>query len=60
MELGGVVKLFDYNGLNDLCSWSKILLDYGRPDPKRPNPGYRVIAADSEETISHIVAKLTS
>lgn len=59
-ELGGVVKLYDYNGLNDLRSWSKLLSNYGRPDPHGPNPRYRVIVADSEETISHIVAKMTS
>ena len=58
-ELGGVVKLYDYNGPNDLRSWSKILPDYGRPDPKGPNARYRVIIADSEKTISNIVAELT-
>jgi fructose-1,6-bisphosphatase/inositol monophosphatase family enzyme len=59
-ELGGVVKLYDYNGSNDLHSWSNVLVDYGRPDPDGPNPRYRVIVAESEKTISKVVAKITS
>lgn len=59
-ELGGVVKIYDYNGMNDLRSWSKLLPDYGCPDPDGPNPRYRVIVAGSEEIISNIIVKMTS
>ena len=57
-ELGGVIRLYDYNGLNDTGSWSKTLPDYGSPDPKGPNPRYRVIIADSEQTIDKITAMI--
>ncbi len=59
-ELGGVIRLYDYNGLNDSGSWSKILQDYGNPDPKGPNSRYRVIVGDSEKTINKIIAKITA
>lgn len=59
-ELGGVVRLYDYNGLNDVNSWSQILEDYGSPSPKGANPRYRVIIADSEKTIDSLVAKITA
>lgn len=58
-ELGGVFRLFEYDGLNDLESWSKTLLDYGSPDAKGSNPRYRVIIADAEKTIDDIIATIT-
>ena len=57
--LGGVFRLFEYDGLNDLTSWSKPLKDYGSPSPKGANPRYRVIIADSEKTIDTIITRLT-
>lgn len=57
-ELGGVIRLFDYNGLDDLTSWTKSLQNYGSPSPKGSNPRYRVIIADSEITIDILVAKM--
>jgi len=53
--LGGVVRLYAYNGLNDATSWSKILKNYGRPDPNGANPRFRVIIADSEKTIDKVI-----
>ncbi len=58
-QLGGTIRLFEYNGLEDLHSWSKILQHYGNPDPKGSNPRYRAIIADTEETIDNIVAKIS-
>ncbi len=58
-ELGGIVKLFDYNGLDDVNSWSEYLSDYGSPSPKGSNPRYRVIIADSNNTISNILSSLS-
>ena len=57
-ELGGVLRLYDYEGLDDAGSWSKTLQDYGSPDPKHSNPRYRVIIADSEKTIDNIIAEI--
>jgi hypothetical protein len=53
-ELGGAVRLYDYDGLNDVSSWSKTLKNYGSPDPKGSNPRFRVIIADSEKIIDKI------
>ncbi len=54
-ELGGVIRLYRYNGLSDTGSWSDILPNYGNPDPKGSNPRYRVLIGDSEGTINKIV-----
>jgi len=54
-ELGGAVRLYEYNGLDDVSSWSTLLKDYGSPSPKVSNPRFRVIIADSEATIDEIV-----
>ncbi len=58
-ELGGVIRLFEYRGLNDTDSWSKVLVNYGRPNAKGANPRYRVIIANSDETIDQILDTLT-
>ncbi len=58
-ELGGAIRLYDYNGLSDTDSWSTILTTYGNPDPKDANPRYRVIVGDCEKTINKIVAAMT-
>ena len=54
-ELGGVTKLFDYQGLEDVDSWDKCLNNYGSPDPKGANPRYRVIIGNSEKTIDQLI-----
>ena len=58
-ELGGVFRLFEYEGLDDLTSWSNPLKDYGSPDAKGANPRYRVIIADTNKTIDDIVTIIT-
>ncbi len=57
-ELGGVLRLYCYNGLSDTNSWSELLPNYGIPDVKGPNPRYRMIVADSERTINKIVSTM--
>lgn len=54
-ELGGVTRLFEYDGLDDLKNWSEVLGDYGSPDPRGANPRYRVIIADNDKTIDSVV-----
>lgn len=59
-ELGGAIRLYEYDGLDDLTSWSKILQDYGSPDAKGSNPRYRVIIAESDKTIDKVTTAIIS
>lgn len=59
-ELGGVIRLFDYKGIADSENWSKVLPNYGNPDPRDSNPRYRVIVGDSEKTIDKVVTEITA
>jgi len=57
-ELGGIVKIFDYNGKNDLTSWTKKENVFSGLDPRGANPRFRIIIANKESTINELIKNM--
>lgn len=57
-ELGGVVRVFDYEGKNDIQSWENTDNKFRGLDPKGTNPRYRVIIANSDKTVERVITDM--
>ena len=54
-ECGGTVAKFDHKGMDDINSWKRVETLFENLNPAKSTPRFRVIIADSEETVARIV-----
>jgi fructose-1,6-bisphosphatase/inositol monophosphatase family enzyme len=54
-ELGGVVRVFDYDGKDDTKNWKRTDDRFRGLDPKGSNPRFRVIIANNDATADRIL-----
>lgn len=57
-ELGGVLRVFDYQGKQDVINWTTTDNVFKNLDPTANTPRFRIIIANSDETVARILVDM--